>query len=181
MSDVNLPTVLKKTAVKTLLEVAADLSREMSLDPAIDVTLPKPKLLEAIITDSKLVEISDKFKDTTWDFLRTIKNPAALQRKADPELAEKKTRVKEETAAKKAAPKNAQEKKMTRTAATGLALKEKPKTKQNWIQRADEIYVEGGGSLNIKEAAWSIGTVLKAFTEYGVLSIDADDKIIYHM
>ncbi len=64
----------------------------------------------------------------------------------------------------------------TRIGVAALVVKnaKKPLTIDEWIKKADEMYVKKGGSSNPKESRYAVNVAIKALVAYGVIDLDGN-------
>jgi len=70
----------------------------------------------------------------------------------------------------------AQSKGITRIGAATLVIKRAKNvlTIEDWVKRADELYVKEGGKPNLKESRYAVNVAVKVLEAYGLIEVNGD-------
>ncbi len=97
----------------------------------------------------------------------------------DKEEVENEENVEEEKPAEESKVKTkstARSKAITRIGAATLVIKraKNPMTVEDWVKRADELYVKEGGKPNLKESRYAVNVTVKVLETYGLIEVTGD-------
>jgi len=143
---------MKNVTKKQLEEVAKEFNHLMALEPPIKTgkKITKAQLADDIKLAAKELAPEDHLSANTSNTLTILGVNLAVT--TSPEIPEP---SKPKPSAK-----------YTRMAAITEALKSarKPLSKDEWIERADRLYVDNGGKSNLNETRWSLNYCLQVLT-----------------
>ena len=183
---------------KELVKVAKELNKVLGLNPAIETDQDKEELQEKIATAAELIEPEDNLTSKTIDILEEIMQETQGQEvepedeleEEEVELEEEEVELEEEEEKEKPAPKpkakkekKAKEKKavsngVTRSVATATVIKNnKSLTLEEWAEKSDSLFVEKGGSSNLKESGFSVRRALQILEAFGVVKSDGEKVV----
>ena len=176
---------------KELVKVAKELNKVLGLNPAIETDQDKEELQEKIATAAELIEPEDNLTSKTIDILEEIMQETQGQEvEPEDELEEEEVELEEEEEKEKPAPKpkakkekKAKEKKavsngVTRSVATATVIKNnKSLTLEEWAEKSDSLFVEKGGSSNLKESGFSVRRALQILEAFGVVKSDGEKVV----
>lgn len=142
--------------VKIVVSVAKEMNEIMGLKPPINVTAKKPAIMEQIAANAAEVHANDDFTAATWSYLKDQNLVDHLEKK--------------KAAAKKAAAtKKEKGPKFKRTHAVCDALTKKGQTIDELTEKADNIYVEKGGSSNPNQTVKCVHMVVEILLHANVV------------
>ena len=185
-----------------LIKAAKELNDILGLDPQIRTgkRVTEKELSEQILEAAELILPEDDISDETLRVIKFLNGEFVEEEDEEDEevdvgeieeqdeeevndefeVEEGEDEIEEEKSAEESKVKTtkstARPKSITRIGAATLVIKraKNPMTVEDWVKRADELYVKEGGKPNLKESRYAVNVAVKVLETYGLIEVTGD-------